>query len=195
MTEPIATFEFFDDRGPVPAARHRNPDGTEGGWVSADSVVHPSATIEYGAEVFDRSSIGANTLVLRFAKVFDKGNVGQRCTVGGFVSHMATVGDDSIVEYGVNLYPRAWLVRDAEVRRTTEVAGGFGGDLNWAWTFYRGRGGQALLGLGRHAGTLEYWCKFLEGQERLPEQDPKFSRDGLARVVRFLQKQGFWQTW
>lgn len=27
--------DFNDGNGPVPAHRHKNPDGTEGGWVAA----------------------------------------------------------------------------------------------------------------------------------------------------------------
>lgn len=36
MTEPT-TFDFEDGRGPVPAHRHRNPDGSVGGWVSDEA--------------------------------------------------------------------------------------------------------------------------------------------------------------
>ena len=53
--EPVTTFDFQDGIGPVPAHRHTNPDGTEGGWVANTARVSGNAWV-YGAR-FDRGHV------------------------------------------------------------------------------------------------------------------------------------------
>lgn len=48
------TFDFQDGHGPVPAHRHKNADGTEGGWVantarvSGNALVYGNAYLAWG---------------------------------------------------------------------------------------------------------------------------------------------------
>jgi len=39
------TFDFQDGNGPVPAHRHVNPDGSEGGWVAETAQVYGNAQV------------------------------------------------------------------------------------------------------------------------------------------------------
>jgi hypothetical protein len=48
----MLTFDFQDGNGPVPAARHRNPDGSEGGWVAATAYVATTAYVGPDALVY-----------------------------------------------------------------------------------------------------------------------------------------------
>ena len=49
MTE--TTFNFHDGNGPVPAHRHTNPDGSEGGWVANTARVYGNAWVYGNAQV------------------------------------------------------------------------------------------------------------------------------------------------
>lgn len=51
------TFDFRDGRGPVPAHRHTNPDGGEGGWVSDTAKVSPKAVVGGSAVVDDSRAV------------------------------------------------------------------------------------------------------------------------------------------
>lgn len=47
-----ATFEFAEDDGTtVSALRHKNPDGSLGGWVATNAFVEEGAYVEAGAIV------------------------------------------------------------------------------------------------------------------------------------------------
>ena len=59
------TFDFKDDKGPVSAHRHINPDGTLGGWVANTVCVENTAFI------------GANARVFGNARVYDDAQVNQ----------------------------------------------------------------------------------------------------------------------
>jgi hypothetical protein len=45
----MTTYDFGD--GPVPAHRHKNPDGTKGGWVANTAMVEPTAYVGADARV------------------------------------------------------------------------------------------------------------------------------------------------
>lgn len=51
------TYDF--GRGPVPAHRHTNPDGSVGGWVADSAEVHQTAWIHETATVAEWCSLGA----------------------------------------------------------------------------------------------------------------------------------------
>ena len=54
------THDFRDGAGPVPAARHTNPDGSEGGWVAATAYVAPWVTMAPDSEVYDTARVIAD---------------------------------------------------------------------------------------------------------------------------------------
>jgi hypothetical protein len=51
------TFDFQDGHGPVPAHRHKNADGTEGGWVANTARVYGDA------QVYGNARVSGNALV------------------------------------------------------------------------------------------------------------------------------------
>ena len=51
-------FNFEDGNGPVPAHRHINPDGEEGGWVSGTAQVSDNAWVFGNAQVSEGTHDG-----------------------------------------------------------------------------------------------------------------------------------------
>lgn len=51
--------------------RHKNPDGSQGGWVDVRAKVDPTVYIAPTAEVYDKSRIRGNVRLLDHAKVFN----------------------------------------------------------------------------------------------------------------------------
>jgi hypothetical protein len=47
----METFDFGDGLGSVPATRHKNPDGSLGGWVAATAQVSGTAWVSGNAQV------------------------------------------------------------------------------------------------------------------------------------------------
>ena len=83
--------------GEIPAHRHVNPDGSQGGWVAdtarvaANVTVPDDASVGYGASVGYRASVG------------DGASVGNGASVG----YRASVGDDASVGNGASVGYRA----------------------------------------------------------------------------------------
>lgn len=69
------TFDFQDRKGPVPAHRHQNPDGTPGGWVADTAMVAETATIGPDALVYGNAQVRNNAQVYGNVQVFDSAEV------------------------------------------------------------------------------------------------------------------------
>ena len=95
------TFDFQDGNGPVPAHRHVNPDGSEGGWVAETAWVYGDARVFGDAWVF------CTARVYGTARVF--GN--------------AWVSGDAWVYGTARVYGDAWVSGDARVSGTAWVSG------------------------------------------------------------------------
>ena len=48
----VLTFDFEDGNGPVPAHRHVNKEGFEGGWVAETATVERNAWVSDTARVY-----------------------------------------------------------------------------------------------------------------------------------------------
>ena len=68
----MTMFDFGS--GPVPAHRHRNPDGTEGGWVADTAIVEPTCFVGSDVKVSGNAMISGNAKVFGIADI--KGEVG-----------------------------------------------------------------------------------------------------------------------
>ena len=66
------TFDFHDGNGPVAAHRHRNPDGTLGGWVADTAQVYGTARV-YGTAL-----VSGNAQVYGTAQHLLIGPIGSR---------------------------------------------------------------------------------------------------------------------
>lgn len=96
-------FEYQD--GEVPAYRHRNPDGSEGGWVAETALVEDSVYVSPNAEVFEYASVTGNVRiedearVCEFARVGGNAIIDHRSLICGnaTVSGNAYIGGNSII--------------------------------------------------------------------------------------------------
>lgn len=70
-----STFDFEDGKGPVPAHRHVNPDGSEGGWVADTAAVEPTAYVGHDARVYSSAWVGGEARVDGKAKVYEDAKV------------------------------------------------------------------------------------------------------------------------
>ena len=61
----MKTFDFKDRNGSVPAKRHVNPDGSEGGWVADTATVEASCHIGPEVQVFGTAWVSDNAKVFR----------------------------------------------------------------------------------------------------------------------------------
>src|ERR1035437_4162227 len=94
--------------GLVPAHRHKNRDGSKGGWVAETAEVSPDATIGMYATVH------GNAKVLDRAKVLDQAEVFQDATVSGdaIVRGHARVFNQALPYIPVGAIPNDPEVRD-----------------------------------------------------------------------------------
>lgn len=69
-TKQDLRFHFGDGRGPVPAHRHKNPDGSLGGWVANTAYIAPTVFVGFYARVFGRARLHDRVRVLDRACVF-----------------------------------------------------------------------------------------------------------------------------
>lgn len=66
----MTTYDFGDGKGPVPAHRHKNPDGSEGGWVADTATVAATAHIGHAAKVCDNAQVYHNAVVYDNAQIY-----------------------------------------------------------------------------------------------------------------------------
>jgi hypothetical protein len=173
------THDFDDGHGPQPAARHHNPDGSEGGWVAATASVSSSATLDESAIVFGRARIEDGCDVGYFGRVYGDARMESGARVEGAV-HVCdrarltrtasmygnsavmgdavlsgtmfgytTLGGDSVVAEGVRVLPLAWILNSGRIEANHHYFCGFGGPVPGHWTFYRGEGTTPWLCLAR----------------------------------------------
>ena len=69
------TYDF--GFGPVPAHRHKNLDGSEGGWVADTATVAATAYVGPHAQIFDEALVSGK------ARVFDEALVSGKALVFG----------------------------------------------------------------------------------------------------------------
>jgi hypothetical protein len=173
------THDFDDGQGPQPAARHRNPDGSEGGWVAATATVAPTVNVDESAIVFGRARIEDGCDVGYYARVYGDAHMesgarvegpvhvhdrarltrtasmyGNSTVMGdavlsGTMFGYTALGGDSIVAEGVKILPLAWIPDSGRIEATGHYFCGFGGPIPDHWTVYRGPESKAWLCLGR----------------------------------------------
>ena len=97
MTANQTTFNFGLNLGELPAHRHVNEDGTEGGWVADSakvaedahigygSVVGPRCVIESGVRIGTHTKIGANVKIGAGTRIKDSCLVGSGVRLGTYV--------------------------------------------------------------------------------------------------------------
>ena len=77
----MTTFDF--ENGPAKAHRHKNPDGSEGGWVADTATVDSTAYVGLDAQIFDRAQVRSQARIYDRAQVYDRAHVLERARVYG----------------------------------------------------------------------------------------------------------------
>jgi hypothetical protein len=132
------TFDFGDGNGPVPARRHLNPDGSEGGWVADTATVEPTAYLGPASSVFGHARVCGHARVYGDASVFGHAELFADAQVYGH----AWVYGHAKVSGTARVYGRASVSDSAKVSGDAEV----GGPAIVC--------GYAVLDSGRHASGI-----------------------------------------
>lgn len=98
-------FDFFDGNGPVLAHRHKNTDGSLGGWVAdtafVEKSVHvgPDVMVSGQAKVLDNAVLSGNAKISGDTRVGDNARVGEGVilTTGVFLTEVL-MGDVKITK-------------------------------------------------------------------------------------------------
>jgi len=122
------TFDF--GHGQVRAARHVNPDGSQGGWVAdsahvdMDTYVSPTAAVFGNARVFGACRIEADAAVLDFARVADGARISGSAQVRGTASVTGSVVTNrAVVKDGACVVNGAFVSDDAVVGDRARLSG------------------------------------------------------------------------
>jgi carbonic anhydrase/acetyltransferase-like protein (isoleucine patch superfamily) len=112
-------FDFEDGAGAVPAHRHINQHGSEGGWVA--NTAFAARTVFIGRD----ARVAGTAIVADTAKVFDNARVGGNARVldGAWVSENATVDGDAQVCGHATVYGNARVGGTAFVGGYSKVGG------------------------------------------------------------------------
>jgi carbonic anhydrase/acetyltransferase-like protein (isoleucine patch superfamily) len=97
--------------------RHRNPDGSIGGWVSVTSKVGRDATITRNAFVYGNATVMGEAKVSGNANVFDNAKIRGR----SHVYEDAMVYEDAIISENANVYGEAQVSENARVYGNARV--------------------------------------------------------------------------
>lgn len=192
-----AVFDF-DGKGAVPAHRHRNPDGTAGGFVAYTAFVDDTVHVARGALVY------GNAQVLEMARVVDRARVCGSAVVGGHaqlqgssvVSGAALVSDFAIVRGMAKVFGEARVKGNALVggetlvgvtallRKRKDLMHGSSGEVNWSAYWYLPADKtqkRVWLTYGTKVGDLDdYW----------PTADQTY----LSRLVVSFVRRAFYPT-
>jgi len=96
--------------------RHKNPDGSKGGWVGPGAFVAPTATLGEKAWVHDSARVMDQAQVLGTSRVRDHALIIDRARLfgGSVVSDNAVISEDAYIS-GARVFGRAWISEDAVV--------------------------------------------------------------------------------
>ncbi len=178
----MTKFDFGN--GPVPAHRHKNPDGTEGGWVADTALVCGNAQVYGDAQVSGNAQVYGNALVRGDAQVYGNALVCGDALVCGnaqvsgnaLVSGNAQVYGNARVSGNVQVYGDALVCGDVQVYGDARVSGNaqVSGDalvsgkaavacgfIRYGWTAHREKNNTAILVYGCERHTVEEWKRNL----------------------------------
>lgn len=124
-------FNFGDGKGLVPAHRHKNPDGSIGGWVAETAWVSEIAFVGHNALVFEHARVMGRNKISGHARVFGQAKIGDQATVDGhaaILDHARVIGK-ACVSGNAQLRDYATAGEDARIggsailHNDTEVVG------------------------------------------------------------------------
>lgn len=100
-----APFKFDCQDGEVPAYKHINPDGSEGGWVAETALVEDTCYVGPNAQVFEYASVTGTVQLLEDSRVCEFAQLTDNVIVDDFsmvcgnakLSGNAYIGGNSII--------------------------------------------------------------------------------------------------
>jgi len=104
--------DFGDGNGLVPAHRHRNPDGTFGGWVANTAYVSIESYVTAHSEVFGKARVYRGAKIRYFSKVYDSAEVYNGAEVR---DHAQVFGNARVHGANTEVHTDALVYGDAEV--------------------------------------------------------------------------------
>ena len=107
----VLTFDFGYCVGPVPAHRHRNPDGSVGGWCANTARVDASAWVSGKAQVFGEARVSGEAWVSEEARVSGEAHVFGEARVSG----------EAWVFGKAQVFGEAWVSGEARVSGEAQV--------------------------------------------------------------------------
>ena len=107
----MTTYDFGDGKGPVPAHRHKNPDGSEGDWVADTAAVAATAHIGHAAKVCDNAVVYDNAQIYGNAQICDNARVYHNAQVYG----TAQICGNALVYGNAQVYGTAQICGSARV--------------------------------------------------------------------------------
>lgn len=122
----FAMQDFGDGKGAVSAHRHKNPDGTEGGWVQDTAIVDKDvyigkdAQVSGNAQVLKHSRIMHNAKVSGNAVVSETGLYNNSQVYGNAVLTKSTLRGNAKVYDGANV-ANSIICGKAKIREKMEV--------------------------------------------------------------------------
>jgi carbonic anhydrase/acetyltransferase-like protein (isoleucine patch superfamily) len=119
MAKSVDKFDFGDGYGPVPAHRHKNPDGSKGGWVANTAKVDKTAYVGENACVFRKASVIDRAKVLDYTRVFDFARVIGSALITG----KALIYDHALIADFAQINEVAEVFEDAEVFGRAKIYG------------------------------------------------------------------------
>jgi hypothetical protein len=108
----IITFDFGDGNGAVPAHRHRNPDGSLGGWVADTAFVEKTATVGHSALVFGNAVVNGKSVITDTAKIYDEAFVCDNARIYG----KAKIYGDAFIFGSLNINQNVDLLDDKKIK-------------------------------------------------------------------------------
>ena len=178
----MAGYDFGDGRGPVAAHRHKNPDGSVGGWVADTAMVDDAAYIGPSAEVFGEAYVGSGARIFGHARVYDDAKVLDRALVFGRAQAFdrALISGNARIFENAGVYGEAFVGMEAEVRGSARVSG------------YAQINGSAII----EGAACVYGNAMIAGTSRVSEEARVFGSAVLIGDTRVLRKARVgWGDW
>jgi hypothetical protein len=98
-------YNFDDGKGFVPAKRHKNMDGTLGGWVADTAHVDPTCFLGGGALVFGKASVTGNAGVYGKAAIYGNAQVSGNATIQA----NAKICGNSVISGHASIFGKAFI--------------------------------------------------------------------------------------
>ena len=176
MTEQ--TFDFGNN--PVPAHRHKNPNGSEGGWVAETASVAETVHVGKDARIWDRARIWGNARIFDNARIYDNTHIFNNAHIYGNASiwNNARIFDNARICGNAQIYGNVKISRTEQVLTLGPI-----GSENGTLTAIFDEDGEIWCRRGCFWGTL---AEFQKAVEKKPKGDKHRKR--YLSIIKLIQR-------